>query len=248
MSCNQGRRVLPPTILQYSAVAVGQRGPITQIPSGCADAQREEVMREPTLYYDFRSHSLCATFYGTHKHDIIALIDGDIIFVKPLEVNTTRDVTKYYHGKRDLSTVNDTVADAIAIAQDWYNYLNTGWSVEHFRAKLEAICTGKPCMNVTRDDAREYYSSTSPPYIMTRHDMEEMVDDYCDFVVQGSRVHDAWMVEMIAYSQPRDQTHTVDESRSDTSQTRIGSAGILGIRRRNIAKPIRRLQRGRDAA
>ncbi|KAG2829935.1 hypothetical protein PC116_g1476 [Phytophthora cactorum] len=138
-------------------------------------------MREPTLYYDFQRHFTpsysphptpnVTDYYSPYnrpfalrhflrnaqppvKHDIIALIDGDIIFFKPLEVNTARDVTKYYHGKRELSTVNDTVADGIAIAQDWYNYLNTGWSAEHFRAKLEAICTGKPCMNVTRDDAR----------------------------------------------------------------------------------------------
>ncbi|KAG6970323.1 hypothetical protein JG687_00002708 [Phytophthora cactorum] len=137
-------------------------------------------MREPTLYYDFQRHFTpsysphptpnVTDYYSPYnrpfalrhflrnaqppvKHDIIALIDGDIIFFKPLEVNTARDVTKYYHGKRELSTVNDTVADGIAIAQDWYNYLNTG----------------------------------CPPYIMTRHDMEEMVDDYCDFVVQGRR-------------------------------------------------------------
>ncbi|KUF82679.1 bZIP transcription factor 1 [Phytophthora nicotianae] len=225
MSCDQGRRVPLQTILQYSAVAVGQRGPITQILSGCTDSQREEVMREPTLYYDFRRHFTPS--YSPHptpnvtdyytpynkpfalrhflrnaqppvKHDIIALIDGDMVFFKPLEVNTGRNMTKYYHGKRHLSTVNDTVADGVAIAQDWYNYLNIGWYADAYRAKLEAICTGKPCMNVTRNDAREYYSSTGPPYIMTRHDMELMVDDYCDFVVQGRRVDDAWMVEMFA--------------------------------------------------
>ncbi|ETP51465.1 hypothetical protein F442_03397 [Phytophthora nicotianae P10297] len=227
MSCDQGRRVPLQTILQYSAVAVGQRGPITQILSGCTDSQREEVMREPTLYYDFRRHFTPS--YSPHptpnvtdyytpynkpfalrhflrnaqppvKHDIIALIDGDMVFFKPLEVNTGRNMTKYYHGKRHLSTVNDTVADGVAIAQDWYNYLNIGWYADAYRAKLEAICTGKPCMNVTRNDAREYYSSTGPPYIMTRHDMELMVDDYCDFVVQGRRVDDAWMVEMFAYT------------------------------------------------
>jgi len=227
MSCDQGRRVPLQTILQYSAVAVGQRGPITQILSGCTDAQREQVMREPTLYYDFRRHFTPS--YSPHptpnvtddytpynkpfalrhflrsaqppvKHKILALIDGDMVFFKPLEVNTGRNVSQYYHGKRDLATVSDTVADGIAVAQDWYNYLNSGWYAERARDKLEAVCARKPCLNVTRDDAREYYSSTGPPYIMTRHDMEAMVDDYCDFVVRGRQVDDAWMVEMFAYT------------------------------------------------
>lgn len=227
MSCSQGRRVPLQTILQYSAVAVGQRGPITQILSGCTDAEREAVMREPTLYYDFRRHFTPS--YSPHptpnvtdnytpynkpfalrhflrnaqppvKHDVIALIDGDMVFFKPLEVNTGRDVSKYYHGTRDLSTVNDTVTDGIAIAQDWHNYLNSGWYAPPAHGKLEAVCAGKPCLNVTREDAREYYSSTGPPYIMTRHDMEAMVDDYCDFVVRGRQVDGAWMVEMFAYT------------------------------------------------
>lgn len=227
MSCDQGRRVPLQTILQYSAVAVGQRGPITQILSGCTDAQREEVMREPTLYYDFRRHFTPSfsphpqpnvtddytpynkPFALRHflrnaqppvKHDIIALIDGDMVFFKPLEVNTGRDVTKYYHGQRDLATVNDTVVDGIAIAQDWFNYLNSGWFAERHSDKLNAVCSGRPCMNVSREDAREFYSSTGPPYIMTRHDMEIMVDDYCDFVVHGRQLDSGWMVEMFAYT------------------------------------------------
>ncbi|KAG7396096.1 hypothetical protein PHYBOEH_002798 [Phytophthora boehmeriae] len=227
MSCDQGRRIPLQTILQYSAVVVGQRGPITQILSGCTDAQREQVMREPTLYYDFRRHFTPS--YSPHpqpnvtdkytpynkpfalrhflknaqppvKHDIIALIDGDMVFFKPLEVNTGRDVSKYYHGQRDLSTVNDTVVDGIAIAQDWSNYMYSGWYAEYHRDKLEAICTDRPCMNVSQEDAQEYYASTGPPYIMTRHDMEVIVDDYCDFVVLGRKVDKNWMVEMFAYT------------------------------------------------
>ncbi|RLN97799.1 hypothetical protein BBJ28_00013663 [Nothophytophthora sp. Chile5] len=227
MSCDQGRRVPLQTILQYSAVAVGQRGPITQILSGCTDAQREAVMLEPTLYYDFRRHFTPSfsphpepnitdnytpynkPFALRHflrnaqppvKHDIIALIDGDMVFFQALEVNTGRDVTKYYHGSRDLSTVNDTVTDGLAVAQDWYNYLISGWYAKHHQDKLEAVCTGKPCMDVSPEDAREYYSSTGPPYIMTRHDMEAMVDDYCAFVIRGRQVDDGWMTEMFAYT------------------------------------------------
>ncbi|CAI5729866.1 unnamed protein product [Hyaloperonospora brassicae] len=227
MSCDQGRRVSLQTVLQYSAVSVGQRGPITQILSGCSDAQRQRVSREPTLYYDFRRHFTPS--YSPHPlphvsddyapynkpfalrhflqnaqppvtHDIIALIDGDMIFFKPLEVNTGRDVTTYYHGTRPVSTVNDTVVDGIAIAQDWYNYVNDGWYAPEAREKLAAVCTGQPCMNVSREDAREYYSSTGPPYIMTHHDMTIMVDDYCSFVVRGRQADDGWMVEMVAYA------------------------------------------------
>lgn len=227
MSCTQGKRLLLQTVFQFSAMAVGQRGPITQILSGCTDAEREAVLKEPTFYYDFRRHFTPS--YSPHpepgiddhytpynkpfalRHflqhadppinsELLVLVDADFVFFKPLEVNTGRSMAKYYHGKRDKSTVSDTVKDGFAIAQDWYNYMNSGWFSEGNRAKLEHLCTGKPCINVTKEDAGEYYAGTGPPYIVTVSDMKRMINDYSHFVVLGRNKTSDWMVEMYAYA------------------------------------------------
>lgn len=227
MSCTQGRRKILQTILQYSAASVGQKGPITQILSGCTDEQKAEVLKEPTFYYDFRRHFTPS--YSPHPeegvtddytpynkpfalqhflkhanppvtHPILALIDGDFVFFKPMEVNTGRDVTKYYKGGRNASEVTDTVKDGSAIAQDWSNYMGPGWFHPGSRDKLDALCTGLPCINVTEADGKEFYGGTGPPYIMTTNDMRAMIDDYAHFVVVGRNVSKHWMTEMFGYA------------------------------------------------
>lgn len=227
MSCTQGKRLLLQTVFQYSAMAVGQRGPITQILSGCTDEEREAVLKEPTFYYDFRRHFTPA--YSPHpepgvddnytpynkpfalrhflqhadppvNNEVLVLVDADFVFFKPLEVNTGRSVAKYYHGKRDKALVTDAVVDGVAIAQDWVNYMGAGWFSEGNRDKLAHLCAGKPCMNVSQADGEEYYGGTGPPYIMTVRDMKRMVDDYAHMVVLGRNKSDDWMVEMYAYA------------------------------------------------
>lgn len=226
VSCGQRNRLLQQTVVQLTASWAGQKGPITEILSGCSESEKLRVMEEPTFYYDFRHHFTPSyasnpepgvddnyapynkPFGLRHfllnavpavQHDIIALIDADFFFFRPLEVNTGKSMLKYYHGHQSPSTVNDTVRDGMALAQDW-NALQGGLFAPDKDHVLSQICGDLPCGNISREDGAEYYGNIGPPYIMTRHDILRMVDDYCHLCVKTRRVFNEWIAEMFAYS------------------------------------------------
>ncbi|KAE9004708.1 hypothetical protein PF005_g13634 [Phytophthora fragariae] len=225
-SCDQRNRLLQQTVVQLTASWVGQRGPITQIVSGCSESERLRVMTEPKLYYDFRRHftpsfavnpepgandtyapynkpfglrHFLQNAFPRGQHELIALIDGDFFFFRPLEANTGRNMSKYYHGRRNALTIEDTVVDGVALAQDW-NALKGGFFAKDKADVLKKVCDGLPCGNVSHEDGTEYYGSIGPPYIMTRRDALRMVDDYCHLCVKTREVSSEWIAEMFAYS------------------------------------------------
>ncbi|KAJ0404286.1 hypothetical protein ATCC90586_001443 [Pythium insidiosum] len=226
-SCDQSSRIIQQTIIQQTATAVGQKGPITQLLSGCSDAQRAEVLREPTFYHNFQRYF--TRNYMPHpepgiddwymaynkpfalrdwlrnvrpRNKFVALIDGDFAFFHRLEINTGRNVSEFYYGARAAATVNDTVRDGQALAQNWGMYGGVMWFKEP--DKIKGICgegaTALPCAKVSLEDAKEYYEDTASPYILTMNDLDRMIDDYCHFTVLGRKMSDNWVVEMEAYT------------------------------------------------
>ncbi|CAK4178066.1 unnamed protein product [Aphanomyces euteiches] len=229
MSCDQPNRPLQSAALQISASKVGHRGPITEIISGCNEDDIIRVSNEPTFYYDFHRHftpsyhrhpepgiddnyvpynkpyslknflHAAKVSVGARDNMSIALVDIDFAFFQPLRVNLGRNVTKYYHGKIQDRDILDTVEDGYALAGDWTAYYGGGWFDAANKYKKDAICKGKPCMNVTEEEGREFYAGSGPPYILTKNDWLRMIDDYCKFVVEGRKLDSDWMIEMYGY-------------------------------------------------
>ncbi|GLD99098.1 hypothetical protein PINS_up007816 [Pythium insidiosum] len=228
-SCDQHRRIIQQTVLQYTATLVGQRSPITQIIAGCTEEQRAKVMQEPTFYHDFRRHF--TPNYAPHpepgvddwytpynkpyslrhflKHadppitnKYIALVDGDFAFFHRLQINTGRNVSQFYFGSRDPATVNDTVKDGLALSMNWGMYGGLMWYKEP--DKVKGMCgsgpQAMPCAHVSVEDAMEYYEDTASPYILTVNDLRKMIDDYCLFTVAGRKLLSNWVIEMEAYT------------------------------------------------
>ncbi|RHY45868.1 hypothetical protein DYB30_005787 [Aphanomyces astaci] len=232
-SCDQPNRHFLSAALQVSASKVGQRGPITEIISGCSDEEVQRFASEPSFYHDYHRHFTPS--YSPHpksgitddyspynkpfalRHLLhtppsssnpaavkgnmpVALMDADFIFFQPLRVNTGADLSSFYHGEqRQGEEIQDVVADGHALAQDWTSYYGAGWFNPDNEDKKAAVCAGKPCMDVTSDDGREYYAGGGPPYILTKNDWLKMIDSYGDFVIAGRKLSKNWMVEMYAY-------------------------------------------------
>lgn len=107
----------------------------------------------------------------------MALVDGNFVFFKPLQLKTGSSMAKYYKGTRDPATVTDEVKDGVAIAFNWRDVIRRDGFFDS--NKTEIICGSRPCGKISQEDGWEHYWGLGPPYIMTRNDMTAFVDDYC---------------------------------------------------------------------
>lgn len=159
------------------------------------------------------------------KDAIIVILDPDFSFLKPFSIDTNARVTsaqgvnskKYaehaevvdglrqykkffvYEGNRDIAEVNTEVRNGQAVAQRWSAYLGAaGFDDPTTIALNVGMCP--ECHAITADDAREYYA-VGPPYVLTRSDLDTMIDDYCNFTVAQRQARpDVWMAEMLGYT------------------------------------------------
>lgn len=220
--CTQRNSDILALNLQKSAINVGHQASITRLIAGCTDQQKLEHLERISLHPNYNLHftpdfskqkqenktdsytpynkpfSVRHWLQNTKtpiREKIIALVDADFIFLKPLVVNSEDPVR--YVGSR--VNVTNRVERGVGVAQNWRNYMGPGyWGGQ--RKKLAKLCEDKKCWDVTADEATEHYSATGPPYIMHIDDMRAFADDYCQFTREARVIDKGWMVEMYGFA------------------------------------------------
>ncbi|ETV94583.1 hypothetical protein H310_11851 [Aphanomyces invadans] len=166
-SCAQESRRLHSAALQLSAVRVGHQGPITEIISGCSDADAAVVRSQPTFYPDFHVH-FTPSYEPTPVEGIYD--PGYTPYNKPFglrhflqhatggaAVKDNRPIAlldgdflllqplqvnlgrnlSKYYIGDRTDAITDDVRDGVAIAQDWRAYLGSGWFAQDERKMRE---------------------------------------------------------------------------------------------------------------
>ncbi|TDH71059.1 hypothetical protein CCR75_002804 [Bremia lactucae] len=193
----------------------------SSIPMLQTDNSKGENASFPDAYVPYNKpfglRDWLATANPPVREKLLVVLDPDFLFLRTFAVNFGGRVTTakgvdsgdyehdaeviegmrqykrffVYAGFRD--NVSDTVVDGAAVAQRWTKYLKSLAFINS-----SAICP--ECANVSETDALEYYS-VGPPYALTRTDLMEMVDDYCNMtLLKREQNREYWMNEMLGYS------------------------------------------------
>ena len=163
-------------IIFHSAVAVGQKGSITRIASGC-DAGKKEVLvklyaklfPQYSVHFtpDFKTdkyiyfnkaygmeHWLDNSQTAIPDGDVIAIMDPDMIFLRPLTTRIQAESTIYMNG---ATNIPDSVKKGSPAGQ-WYG-LGAPWAgvdTEAFN-RTDTCGPGSPCMKVTEKDGSRHF-------------------------------------------------------------------------------------------
>jgi hypothetical protein len=216
-------------LLFHSAVAIGQKGPITRIASGCDDLKKLELRSlykklypfyyvhfTPDFKKDEKSKRSCEyrvrmifllslicliisdDFYNKPwglKHwlenadppvpddVVIALLDPDMIFVRPLTTKMRGQPNNVYN-KRLYETENDIMEKIVEgkPAAQMYG-LGAPWTDDyHKKFNRTHVCgAGSPCLKPERAFGEQHYS-VGPPYVVHKRDMVKIASSWTKFV------------------------------------------------------------------
>ena len=169
----------------HSALEVGQEGPVTRIASGCDDAQKKTLTELYSKLYpqyhvhftpDFKtdkdsgeSYEFYNKPYGVEHwlgnavppvpdHVVIAIIDPDMIFMRPLTTRIKEDNTIFIEGTTDIPPV---IKRGVPAAQMYG--LGAPWAKDNNKNfnRTEVCGASSPCM-----DVEERFGSTHYRYEM----------------------------------------------------------------------------------
>jgi peptidyl serine alpha-galactosyltransferase len=211
----------------HSAKAVHQKGTLTRIASGC-DAEREVELTElyKKLYpdyhvhftpdfktdaktgrkYDFYNKPYGVLHWLDHANPaitpgtIVALIDPDFIFLRPLTTQMSGQANTIVTGPVKPSDVFDKITKGRPVAQQYG--LGAPWvNDDHKKFNRTKICgSGSPCLRVANDNIGRKYFSVGPPYILEKEDFHRLTRSWTTLVPRVYEGYPHLLAEMYAYS------------------------------------------------
>lgn len=195
-------------VVFHSAYAVEQKGMITRIASGCNDDKKKELTNLYSKLWgnvynvhftpDFKKTSSGKSYdfynkpYGL-KHwlensnppiknnVVVALIDPDFIFLRPITLNMAGEDNNIFYQEKTPAVVPEFIGEGVPAAQLYG--LGAPWAGQRSRNfNREYICgKNSSCMKTTVKFGEEHYS-VGPPYLVHVNDMKRLTDSWCAFV------------------------------------------------------------------
>lgn len=214
-------------VMFHSAKIVGQVGPITRIASGCSEEKQQQLTAlyaklwpHYHVHYtpDFKKDGKTKKKYDFYnkpygmKHwlenanppvkagDVIALLDPDMVLVRPL----TRQMRGQPNNIVSKPVVESDIFDKVAHGKPAGQTYGLGapWvNDNHKKFNRGHICgEGSPCLDVPNEREGWKYYSVGPPYILEREDFLTLCEAWTTFVPRVYEGYPYLLAEMYAYS------------------------------------------------
>ena len=221
----------------YASLAAGHRGPVTRIASGCSDEQAATIraeFRKIDKTGRFRLHAAPSTAIGGYKYSnkpgglmhflahanidakFVALVDPDMIMLKPLTLDVAPG-THRYHGKKLHESVVDGVAKTLSLFADLPQHVAQGAPAgQHFgvggawqragpgarsawaQFSKGAVCgNDAPCTRTTAKEADEKFA-VGPVYIMHVADWQMLAPAWWEAMPRVHSQYPHLLAEMYA--------------------------------------------------
>lgn len=213
-------------VLFYSAKVVGQKGPVTRIASGCdEDKQRYLTALYQNLYPKYHVHFTPSyskdekTGQNYHFYNkpwglkhwlenaqppipddvIIALLDPDMIFLRPITTQIRGQINNIHSRKIDKDTILEKISKGNPVGQLYG--LGAPWANDnHPKFNRGKICgEGSPCLKPSQAFGEDHYA-VGPPYIAHKDDMIHIASSWTKFVPKVYEGYPYLLAEMYAYS------------------------------------------------
>ena len=212
--------------LFHSATVVGQKGPITRIASGCDDDKKKELTSLYAKLYpkyhvhytpDFKKDEKTKKKYDFYnkpwgvKHwlefaepavpndIVVALLDPDMIFLRPLTTEVRSQDNAIWSKRLPKSELIDKVVKGRPVAQLYG--LGAPWVDDnHKKFGRRRICgENSPCLEAKNPWGGDHFS-VGPPYIVHKEDMVRIAATWTKFVPKVYEKYPYLLAEMYAYS------------------------------------------------